>query len=367
MQELPPPAPSRRDSLVAVALFFATLGCVFLVYGHQWAGGDPLTDAAIAWDSARFAVGLMSILLAHEMGHYVVARRHGFALSLPYFLPFPAAFGTFGAIIRLKSLPPNRSALLEMGAAGPLAGFAVAMLVLALGLPHTTAHALPLVPLLPLDPTALAPGPPGALEQALAWLFSHPPLSWLLDDLPSGGVSLMVMANPPVMDLMGALLLGAPPGRYDVLDPLATAGWVGCLLTGINLLPIGQLDGGHILNAAAPRLAPRIARIGVGLALLGGLAWSGWAVWGVLLLAMGAWVSLPVPRRPPLSPRARLIGLLAVMAFALSFMPRPLVVENLSLDQVQLVDEDGRPLPPPPAPAPALVLPGAAEPEAGPP
>ena len=126
-----------------MVLFVATFACVFLVYGFQWTGSNPLTDADSATASAKFAGALMAILLAHEMAHYWVARAHGFALSLPYFLPFPAAFGTFGAIIRLRSLPPSRTGLLEMGAAGPIAGFVVAAVAIVAGLPGTVEHAAP--------------------------------------------------------------------------------------------------------------------------------------------------------------------------------------------------------------------------------
>lgn len=319
----------RHERRRAILLFFATLASVFLVYGFQWAGGNPLTDARVAGESARFAVALMSILLAHEMGHYLVALRHGFRLSLPYFLPFPAAFGTFGAIIRLRSLPSNRTALLEMGAAGPLAGFVVAMVVMALGLPDTRAMSLAdvVASLPPLPPlTELPPPPePGALDR----LLELPVFSRLFPLSPPGTIPLMILANPPAMDLLGELILGAPPGRYDTLGPLSMAGWVGCLLTGINLLPIGQLDGGHIANALAPRFAPVLSKIGVGVALLAGLMWGGWIVWGVMLLALRAWVSLPVPQWPPLSPRARVMAALGLVAFLLSFMPRPVQIEDV--------------------------------------
>lgn len=328
MQE---PDDTGRERRTAVLLFLATLMSVYLVYGFQWAGGNPLTDAAVAWDSGRFALALMSILLAHEMGHYLVALRHGFRLSLPYFLPFPAAFGTFGAIIRLRSLPANRTALLEMGAAGPLAGFVVALGVMALGLPHTEASSLENIlaslPPLPDLPVSAVPPEPGWLDG----LLDLPLFQRLFPAQPPGTVPLMILANPPVMDLLGTILMGAPPGRYDTLDPLAMAGWVGCLLTGINLLPIGQLDGGHIANALAPRLAPTISKIGVGLALISGLLWGGWIVWGLMLLALRAWISLPVPRWPPLTLRARVIAVLAFASLLLSFMPRPLELENVKL------------------------------------
>lgn len=336
----------RRERRNAVLLFLATLLSVFLVYGYSWTAGDPLQDPETALQSAQFAVTLMGILLAHEMGHYLVALRHGFRLSLPYFLPFPAAFGTFGAIIRLRSLPRSRTALLEMGAAGPLAGFAVALLAMAIGLPGTIERAAPQIVFDPALLAAAAP-PPGAVESLLNQIFSVPPLSWLLPVTPPGTIPMLIMANPLGMDLLGHLLMGAPPGRYAELSPIGMAGWVGCLLTGINLLPIGQLDGGHILNALAPRAAVWVSRIGVVLAIAAGLLWSGWLVWGLMLLMLRAWISLPVPEHPGLTPRARLIGALALVAFALSFMPRPLVVEDFPLRDILWVNAQGESIAPP--------------------
>lgn len=345
-----------RERRTALLLFLATLCSVFLVYGYFWTDGDPLADRDTAIDSAQFAVTLLGILLAHEMGHYLVALRHGFRLSLPYFLPVPLAFGTFGAIIRLRSLPSSRTALLEMGAAGPLAGFAVALLAIAIGLPGTVEHLAPQVIWVP-PPTDLPPAaPPGTFELALTWLLSHPPLSWISPPTPAGTLPMLILANPPIMDLLGELINGAAPGRYATLSPVAMAGWVGCLLTGINLLPIGQLDGGHVLNALLPRQAPRIARIGLVLAILAGVFWSGWAVWALLLLALRAWMSLPVPEWPALTRRARLIALAALGAFLLSFMPRPLVVDDVPFGDIDWVDPSGQPVTLPPGAAGAQAL-----------
>lgn len=339
------PAESTKDRLVSIGLFLLTLLSVYWVYGTQWMGGSPFSDPAVALGSARFAAGLMGILLAHEMGHYLVARAHGFQLSLPYFLPLPAAFGTMGAIIRLRSLPRSRTGLLEMGAAGPLAGFAVALVLMALGISSTEEHAAPVLvvesaeALAALFQVAVPVG--GAAE---GWT-TLPPFSWILPPVSEvRSIPLLIMANPPVLDGLGMLINGQVPGRYASLDPLAMAGWVGCLVTAINLLPIGQLDGGHILNAMLPRWAPRIARIGVGLALLGGLFWTGWAVWAILLLVLRAWRSLPVPLYPPPSSRSRVIGLLSLLTFLLCFMPRPLEIENLPLEKLLFVDLEGRPL-----------------------
>ena len=306
-----------------MVLFFATLLSVYLVYGYSWTSGDPLSDPDTAVQSAEFAVTLMAILLAHEMGHYLVALRHGFRLSLPYFLPFPAAFGTFGAIIRLRSLPRSRTALLEMGAAGPLAGFAVALLAMAIGLPGTIErHAQQIV----FDPAILAAAPaaPGALESLLDKAFSVPPLSWLLSPTPAGTLPMLIMANPLGMDLLGDLLMGAPPSRYAELSPIGMAGWVGCLLTGINLLPIGQLDGGHLAYAALGPKAVWLARATwVGLVLLIPFAPT-WAVYAVLTLLIGLRHPPPQDDITPLDPRRRAWALVAVVLLLLTFSPRPL-------------------------------------------
>jgi len=320
-----------------VLLFLATFASVFLVYGFQWMGANPLVDKEAAVGSAQFSIALMAILLSHEMAHYWVARAHGFALSLPYFLPFPAAFGTFGAIIRLRSLPRNRTGLLEMGAAGPLAGFVVAVAAIALGLPNTVEHS---VPQMVWDPAFL---------DALRAPIETPTgiSAWLASILPASGpneLPLMVLANPPIMDILGIAVLGEAPSRYATLDPLATAGWVGCLLTAINLIPIGQLDGGHILNAIAPSGASLVSKFLLGVALAASVLWMGWAFWGILLLVMGAWVSLPVPHTPKLTPRAWFLAALAGVSFGLSFMPTPIEMEGFPLESIEWVDVDGEPI-----------------------
>ena len=333
----------RAEQRRSVLLFFATFACVYLVYGYQWTEGSPLTDPQSAWAATKFSVALMAILLSHEMAHYWVAKAHGFALSLPYFLPFPAAFGTFGAIIRLRSLPQSRTGLLEMGAAGPLAGFGVALIAIAAGLPGTIEHAVPEVVWDPAILDALrAPVPtPTTFE---VWLTTV--AEWTGASVGPTELPLMILANPPIMDMLGDLVLGAPPSRYATLDPLATAGWVGCLLTAINLIPIGQLDGGHILNAIAPRYAPWISKVLIGLAFVAGVVWTGWAFWALLLCVLGAWESLPVPGKPPLTARAKGVAGITVVAFWLSFMPSPIEIEGFNLAELSWVTADGEPIGP---------------------
>lgn len=327
-----PRSVETRELRTAVALFCATWVSVYATYGWLWsADGDPWSWGQTALDSAVFAVALMAILLAHELGHWFVARRHGFALSLPYFIPFPAGFGTFGAIIRLQSLPSSRTALLEMGAAGPLAGMVVAVACLVLGLPATEAGP-PIMPPLPeviASPSATVGAVADLVDTVLAW----GPLAWLgarvSPPVPAGHLPVLIFNNPPVMDLLGASILGAPPGRFDTLGPLALAGWVGCFLTALNLVPIGQLDGGHVMNALAPRHAGRISRVVLGLVLSAGVLWTGWLVWGVLLWMLGAWHSLDVPDSPPLSRRALWIAGVTAVVFALTFRAQPLELDSL--------------------------------------
>ncbi len=272
-----------RERLRSVGLFVATLLCMFFAYG----GMDALADMDQALGAAAYTGGLMSILLTHELGHYFAARRHGFRVSLPHFIPLPVGFGTLGAIIFLRSRPPNRTALLEMGAAGPLAGAVVSFVMLAIGLRYT--------------------GPDIALEP--------------------GGMYL-IFNDPVAVKLLGSLVLGGAPGRYAELHPLALAGWVGCLLTAINLVPVGQADGGHVVGALLPRQARRLSRLVLVALLLGGLYWPGWAVWGGLALITGAWRNLEVPQRPALSARARWIAAAVALVLALTFMPRPIEVEE---------------------------------------
>ncbi len=311
-----------QGAVRSVALFCATLVSVWYTYGVMWAGGDPLRDPEVRAESAVFALALMGILLAHEMAHYVVARRHGFELSLPDFIPVPfVAFGTFGAIIRLRSMPTSRTALLEMGAAGPLAGALLAFVCIGLGLGEigpAVCHEV-------ADPPAAVETVYRSLDALLAPLAACLPAM----EVPEGHLPVSILGDPPVMKLLGEIILGQAPGRFDELGPLTLAGWVGCLLTAINLVPIGQLDGGHILNALMPRHALLLSKVLLGLVLAAGLLWPGWFVWGVLVFWIGAWRSLPVPEGEALTLRARVTVVLVIIAFALTFMPSPITMDTM--------------------------------------
>lgn len=303
-----PPPPTLAEIRRCALLFTLTLLSVFCVYLTGWTGAGmslaAFTDPDAVRQAATFSGCLMAILLAHEMGHWVVARRHGFEQSLPVFLPVPFGFGTMGAVIRLRSMPRSRSALLEMGAAGPLAGAAVAVPVLLWSLPLGRE-----------DVT-----------------------------IPSGAL-ITVFNDPLLVRLLGEIAMGHPPGRYSEFHPAAFAGWVGCLLTGVNLLPTGQLDGGHVLNALLPRHAPRLSRLlptallaaGVIFGLLGFLvlgtplpAAISWLTWGAMIRFVGA--DRPIPLPPgPLSLRAKVIAAMIAILFLLTFMPVPMEMEVFGL------------------------------------
>jgi membrane-associated protease RseP (regulator of RpoE activity) len=306
-----------REAALSVGLLAATLATVTLFSMHGvltaegWAGlGSP-----DRWREAlAFSVPLMAILGAHEMAHYVVARRHGFRLSLPRFIPLPFAFGTMGAVIRLKSLPRSRQALLEMGVAGPIAGAVVAFLLLAVSLPWI-GPAPDFPAFAPPDPADV----PDFMETAwFAFLFGSPFEQQAL-----------IFNDPLVVKLLGTAILGAPPDRYATYHPTTMAAWVGCLLTGINLVPIGQLDGGHVANAVSSRVSRTISRVGPWVAIAGGVWWLGWAVWGTLLRVLRAADPLPVDEGTPLPTRARVLAIVAIVLFLLTFMPIPVQFERI--------------------------------------
>jgi membrane-associated protease RseP (regulator of RpoE activity) len=262
-----------------------------------------------------FAATLMGILLCHEMGHYVVARRHGVDVSLPYFIPMPPqfTFGTLGAVIKMKQPIAARDALLDVGAAGPLAGLAVAVPLLAIG----------------LGLSDLGTIEPGAVLE---------------------GNSLFYLGLKAV--IFGRIL---PDGSTDVqLHPMAFAAWVGILVTMINLIPIGQLDGGHVLRAwigdrhervsgwlhrgllavaavvAAGMIAVARIRGNDWLASLewaapGATPWLTWALLLALLRRAGGGQYHPPVGDDGLSPGRRRLALIVVIVFLLIFTPVPLV------------------------------------------
>jgi membrane-associated protease RseP (regulator of RpoE activity) len=234
-----------------------------------------------------FALTLLTILLAHELGHFFACRHHHIRSSYPIFIPFPSIIGTFGAVILIRSPIRTNRALFDLGASGPLVGFVFALPALFYGVLHSKAVL-------------------GLADPAHAdLLFGTPLLLRLLDAIFHPGVDPNLLLLPPI-------------GR---------AAWVGLFVTGLNLLPAAQLDGGHILRSLSPR-AHRFFTLFLpfGLAALGFFGkWNGWYVWAVLLFAIRFFRISPVHDPAPLDPNRRLLAFLALLILILSFMPAPII------------------------------------------
>jgi Zn-dependent protease len=264
-------------------------------------------------DGVAFAVTLLAILVTHEFGHYLAGRYHKTTVTLPYFIPFPlSVFGTMGAFIQLKEPPKNRRILLDIGIAGPLAGLVVAIPLLLLGL------YLSPVEKLPFD---LTPGQ-GFEGNSLLYLG----LKYLVkgEMLPQ---PFNYFGVNPVVYWIKYYLTGTPlpgGGRDVILHPIAWAGWAGLLVTAINLIPAGQLDGGHVAYVLFGRKAGKILPFILGALLLLGFVWSGWWLWVILLLVLGRLYAEPLDQITTLDSRRRWLAILGLVIFALVFVPVPM-------------------------------------------
>ena len=300
--------------LLHIGLLVATIGSTFLVFWLVHPGGsDPLGALA-------FSLGTIAILGTHEMGHYVVARRHGVDTSLPYFipLPLPIGFGTLGAVIRIRGRIPTRNALVDIGAAGPLAGLVVAIPVLLWGpsLSHV-GDAPPIPNRFPGDWSLL-----GLIQQLADWLGGRA--------IPDGnGTAPMITVYGDSLLMRGlqwAIFGPLPPGKEVFVHPLVIAGWFGMVVTTLNLCPIGQLDGGHLsfawLGARAPALG-RIAALGlIVLTLFFSASWLVWLVVSTQVIGFGH-PEVVYPEEP-LTKGRRAVCLISLIALIFCLIPIPL-------------------------------------------
>jgi membrane-associated protease RseP (regulator of RpoE activity) len=288
--------PSRP--LVHLGLFLATVVTTLLA-GTLILGGVPLDDL---WRNPSrilvglpFAASLLGILGVHEFGHYALGRRHGMPVSLPYFIPVPPIppflLGTLGAVIRLRGAIRDRRALFDMAVAGPLAGLVVAVPVYVLGLRLSSVVRIP----------------QGAAE---------------------GGY--VQFGDAVLPKLLERLTLGALPPDFDILlHPVGVAAWFGFFVTALNLIPAGQLDGGHIVYALFGSRHALISKLAVGGLVLIGLAFGSinWLVWAALIVGiMGFRHSPTMDDITPLDGRRRALGLFALILLALLLPPVPLSV-----------------------------------------
>lgn len=253
-----------------------------MVAGAFQQGVNPIETPSQIVKGVPFALTLIVILLSHELGHYITSKRHSIDVTLPYFIPAPSFIGTFGAFIKMRSPLLDRKALLDIGASGPLVGVAISIPFLIAGLR--------------LSEVTMAAEPGGA-----------------------------VLGSSILFSVLAKLTLGSLPENCDILiHPMGFAGWIGLLVTSLNLLPVGQLDGGHVAYAVLGEKQNRLSVIIVFfLFVLGFLGWKGWFIWGSLLLIMGLRHPRPLDIWTPLDMKRKIIGWVTLVIFVLTFTPMP--------------------------------------------
>jgi membrane-associated protease RseP (regulator of RpoE activity) len=232
-----------------------------------------------------YSFPIILILLGHEMGHYLMSRRYGIRATLPFFLPFPLPpFGTLGAVIRMESTVSTRKALFDTGVAGPLTSLCLSIPAIVIGLR-------------------------------------------LSELIPASQVreGVLRLADPPLFSLIQRLVLGEISEKYEILlHPIGFAGWVGLFVTALNLLPIGQLDGGHIAYALFGRKSRLISLVAITVMAFITIFYNpGWLLLLILMILFGFRHPAPMDDQTPLDGKRKLIGAIAFLAFLLSFTPTP--------------------------------------------
>lgn len=295
-----PEKPAPLSIMPNVVLFIATVFSLLYAGAVIAIGEIGLSDPELAdtlgasipsvlgelWRGWPYALALLLILVPHEMGHYLMMRRHRTAASLPYFIPafLISPFGTFGAAIALRESLRNRKVLLDVGASGPIAGFVFAVPILFIGLATSS--------VIPIQPDGYVEG--NSLLYAFAKLI-----------------------------IFGEML---PNGEVDVMvNQLAWAGWTGLFVTALNMIPLGQLDGGHVLYALFGERARRLYWPLMGVMLVLFLFVSPvWLVFALMLMVVGRFYAVPLDTITPLDNRRRVVAVIALVIFMLSFTPVPL-------------------------------------------
>jgi membrane-associated protease RseP (regulator of RpoE activity) len=289
-------APQQKFPWINVGLFFLTcvstmiVGAALMAVYRKSADdllpflGQVLRSPSILLSGLPFSLAIMTILLGHEMGHYLTCRYYGIDATLPYFIPAPTLVGTMGAFIKIKSPIQHRAALLEVGIAGPIVGFALAVptLIVALAYSHYV----------PQAPSALG----------------------------------FERGDPLIFKLMELIMGKIPPhGMMIDLHPIGVAAWFGFFATALNLLPVGQLDGGHVCYALFGRIHKRLSQVLIlTLIPLGLFYWQGWLIWTTVLLIIGFRHPVTLDDSVPLSKRHTWLGWVGLAMFVLCFTPMPL-------------------------------------------
>lgn len=275
----------KKVPFLPVVLFSLTFLST-LVVGALHAGANIFEDPFLIYKGLPFSVTLLLILLTHEFSHYIASKKHRVEATLPYFIPAPTIFGTLGAVIKMKSPITTKNALMDIGASGPIAGFIVAVLASIIGL-------------------------------------------FLSDVMPvTTGEGMIVLGDSLLFSGLVKIIIGTVPENYDViLHPVALAGWIGFFVTSLNLLPIGQLDGGHIAYAILGDKHKTLSIILiVAMTVVGYFLWIGWIVFVGLFLILGFRHPPIIYSEVPLDPRRKLAGKIAMIIFILTFTPSPIMI-----------------------------------------
>lgn len=271
--------PQKKFPYLNLVLFILTFFTTTFA-GTLFSGKEPKGFLDLA-SGLPFSLSLLTILLFHEFGHYLMSKRYNVEATLPYFIPAPSFIGTFGAIIKMKSLVKTKKALINIGATGPLAGFFISLPFLFYGLMHSKMTKV--------------------TENAI------------------------ILGDSLMMKFATYLVWGTLPEGYDlILHPVAFAAWIGMFVTAMNLIPVGQLDGGHIIYAMFTNKFHKITLFSLlALLILGFTKWEGWLMWAFLLFILGR-------NHPPvediyeeLSTREKFIGYLSIFVFIITFIPTP--------------------------------------------
>lgn len=267
--------------IINLALFIITL-CTTTLAGAVY--NENMIDSLLS--GLPYSLTLMTILGVHEFGHYFAARRFGVDATLPYFIPFPSIVGTMGAVIKTKSPIPHRRALFYIGVMGPIPGFIASLAAVIIGIMLSEIQPLP----------------------------------------PAEGIT-PVFGDSILFGFIVHIFHGEIPAGFDIaLHPFAWAGWIGFLVTSLNLIPIGQLDGGHILYSLVGRKQVYIGWISLAGLVIMTFIWPGWGVWVVLTLFMLMVAHPKIPQTVELSLKEKAAGWLCMVIFILTFIPVPVTI-----------------------------------------
>jgi membrane-associated protease RseP (regulator of RpoE activity) len=310
-----PPEPKKDKISTNIILFVLTVLSVML------AGAQPTEPFPADFPGQMlvlfksiltgwpFALSLLGILLAHELGHYFMSRHHKTPATLPYFIPLPpplSMLGTMGAAIIMRGIPKNKRVLFDIGVAGPIAGLVVAIPVLFLGLSLSTLGHVQ------ADPNGFIEG------NSLIYLFAKFAVFGKLLPAPVGAQGFLYWVK--------YFFTGqpAPIGGLDVfIHPVAFAAWAGLLVTALNLIPAGTLDGGHVIYGLFGTKARKAFPFIIGLLIVAGYFWNGWWLWAMILFWLGRVNAEPLDQITTLDPPRRLLGYVMIIVFFLVLMPVP--------------------------------------------